>query len=350
MVLRTFGAFDNESFTVVSTPGNLSTGSPIINNSNTPVGTIFEYSDGFPIQVITLDDLNGPPQNDFFNDDDEENHIITDGAGLVADGTEVESESFHFVRALDDNGDPTGPVITITVFSQNGQTSNIWGMSADNVLVDGVQYIKTGGSNNGTSEYEEFICFTPGTLVATDRGERRIETLVPGDRVITRDNGFQTIRWVGARTLARREGMRALLRPVRIKAHALGDRLPERDMILSPNHRVLWQQADTLLFSGHTEVFAAAKSLVGVPGISRVPVDTVTYIHLMFDQHEVILADGMWSESFFPGPVALGNLHLGQQQEVLQIFPELARRDVHELFSLARPEARGFEVALGRAT
>ncbi|MEL7091185.1 MAG: Hint domain-containing protein [Pseudomonadota bacterium] len=334
----------------MSSPGSLPTGSPIINNSNTPVGTIFEYSDGFPVQVITLDDLNGPPQNDFFNDDDEENHIITDGAGLVADGTEVESESFHFVRALDDNGDPTGPVITITVFSQNGQTSNIWGMAADNVLVDGVQYIKTGGSNNGTSEYEDFICFTPGTLVATDRGERRIETLRRGDRVITRDNGFQTIRWVGSRTLTRRPDMRALLRPVRIKAHALGDRLPERDIVLSPNHRVLWQRTDMLLFSGHSEVFASAKSLVGAPGITRAAVDTVTYVHIMFDQHEVILADGMWSESFFPGPVALGTLHLEQRKELLQIFPELEQAGAGHGFTLARPDARGFEVAMARAT
>lgn len=348
MVLRTFGAFDNESFTVVSTPGNLQTGSAIINNSNTPVGTVFEYSEGFPVQLIVLDDRNGPPNNDLFNDNDEENHVIVDGAGLVANGTEVESESFHFVRALDANGNPTGPVITITVFSQNGDFTNVWGMTADNVLVDGVQYVKTGGSNNGTSEYEEFICFTPGTLVATDKGERAIETLRPGDRVITRDNGFQTIRWIGSRTLKQRADMRALLRPVHIKAHAFGDRLPERDMVLSPNHRVLWQRMDMQLFSGHTEVFAAAKSLVGAPGITRARVDAVTYVHIMFDQHEVILADGMWSESFFPGPVALSHLHLEQRQELLQIFPALERVGAEEAFPLARPDARGFELAMVR--
>ena len=346
MVLRTFGAFDNEAFTVVSSPGNLSSGSPIINNSNTPVGTVFEFSDGFPPQVITLDDLDGPPADNVFNDNDPGGHIITDGAGLVASGTQVESESFHFVRQLDANGDPTGSEIQITVFSQNGQFTNIWGMATSAELVDGAQYVKVGGSNNGTSNYEEFVCFTPGTLVATDEGERRIEALQPGERVVTRDNGFQEIRWIGSRVLKRTAGTRAILRPVRIKAHTFGDRVPERDIVLSPNHRILWQSSDMQLLSGHNEVFAAVKSLVGQPGVTREPVNDVTYFHMLFDRHEVILADGMWTESFFPGPVALNNLQLDQQNELLNIFPELKRRDGPDVFALARPEARHFEVAL----
>ncbi|MEM6312202.1 MAG: Hint domain-containing protein [Pseudomonadota bacterium] len=350
MVLRTFGAFDNEAFTVVSSPGNLASGSAIINNSNTPVGTVFEFSDGFPPQVITLDDQDGPPNDNVFNDNDPSDHIITDGAGLVADGTQVESESFHFVRLLDGNGNPTGPEIQITVFSQNGQFTNIWGMATNAELIDGAQYVKVGGSNNGTSDYEEFVCFTPGTLVATDKGERPIETLQPGDRVVTRDNGFQEIRWIGSRALKRSAGMRALLRPVHIKAHAFGDGLPERDIVLSPNHRLLWQCSDMLLFSGHSEVFAAAKSLVGQRGVTRASVREVTYVHLLFDRHEVILADGMWSESFFPGPVALNNLHLDQHNELLRIFPELKGCNGEEVFALARPDARRFELAASRAT
>jgi hypothetical protein len=194
MVSRTFGAFDNEAFTVVSGPSGLPAGSPIINNSSTPIDTIFEFSSGFPVQVITLDDLNAPPGDDVFNDDDESNHIITDGAGLVGNGTQVESESFHFVRELDANGVPFGPEIQITVFSQNGQTSNIWGMSTDTPLTDGAQYIKVGGSNNGTSEYEDFVCFTKGTFLTTSNGPRQIEDLREGDKVLTRDNGMQEIR------------------------------------------------------------------------------------------------------------------------------------------------------------
>lgn len=349
MVLRTFGAFDNEAFTVVSGPGGLAAGSPIINNSNTPVNTIFEYSGGFPVQVITLDDQNPAPNDDVFNDDDEANHIITDGSGLVGNGTQVESESYHFVRQLDANGVPFGPEIQITVFSQNGQTSNIWGMSTDTPLVDGARYIKVGGSNNGTSGYEDFVCFTKGTFLSTDTGPRLIETLQVGDKVLTRDNGVQEIRWIGARRLSVPNATAAWhLTPVRIAAGSLGDGVPARDTVYSPNHRILLNTPDLVLISGHDEVFAEAKKLVGKAGITQAAVPEVTYYHVMFDQHEVVLSNEMWSESFLPGPVAVGNLNDTQQAELFEVFPELDTPKGPAEFIAARPFAHKAEVALWR--
>ncbi|WP_152612045.1 hypothetical protein [Ruegeria sp. ANG-S4] len=72
-----------------------------------------------------------------FNDDDPENHVITDGGGTVANGTEVEAESLINVRALDDEGNPGGSEITIYVFSQDGNFSDIWGYGTSAPLVDG---------------------------------------------------------------------------------------------------------------------------------------------------------------------------------------------------------------------
>ncbi|MEL7184238.1 MAG: hypothetical protein AAGK57_11410, partial [Pseudomonadota bacterium] len=118
MVLRRFPAFDNEAFTVDASSPRLAEGSPLINNGNTPRGTIFEYKAGFPYKTITLDDTGGDP--DIFEDGQPNNHTIVDGMGLVANGQGVESESIHFFRALDDDGDPTGPTIAVTVFSQGG--------------------------------------------------------------------------------------------------------------------------------------------------------------------------------------------------------------------------------------
>ncbi len=350
MVLRTFGAFDNEAFTVVSGPGGLPTGSPIINNSSTPVNTIFEFSSGFPVQVITLNDTNGPPNDNVFNDDDEDNHVITDGGNLVGTGTEVESESFHFVRELDSNGVPFGPEIQITVFSQNGQTSNIWGMSTDTPLTDGAQYIKVGGSNNGSSEYEDFVCFTAGTMITTREGEKRIEDICVGDRVVTRDNGVQTVRWIGSRHLAMPQSSKQWhLSPVRIKAGALGNGLPVRDTVFSPNHRILLSHPEIELISGHGEVFAEAKKLVGKNGIEADRVSQVTYFHMMFDQHEVVLSNDMWSESFLPGPVAVGNLDANQRNELFDVFPELNTPFGPESVLAARPSAHKAEVALWHA-
>lgn len=349
MVARTFGAFDNEAFRVVSSPGNLASGSPIINNSNTPIGTVFEFTDGFPLQIITLDDADGPPNDQFFNDDDENDHIITNGAGLVATGTPVESESYHFVRQLGPNGNPIGPEIQITVFSQNGQTSNIWGMSTNTPLIDGVQYVKTRGSNNGTSDYQEFICFTSGTSIMTQSGPKQVDDLRQGDKVVTRDNGLQEVCWIGSRTVLRRDAHFQRLAPVQVAAGALGNGMPERDTVFSPNHGILWQQSSLDLLSGQSEVFAAAKTLVGHAGITRLRSEKVTYVHVMFERHEALLSNGMWSESFLPGPVAMSLLARKQRAEITTLFPELAKSEGQGAYTAARPVAKKAEISLSRA-
>ena len=130
MVLRTILASDNQGLTVANNSPFLAEGSAIINNSSTPDGTIFNFTPSFA-QIITIDDT---LDEDVFNDDEENNHVIVNGGTLVAVGTEVESESLIVLRELDENGDPTGPNITINVYSQNGQTSNIWGFSATDAL------------------------------------------------------------------------------------------------------------------------------------------------------------------------------------------------------------------------
>ncbi|KMW56634.1 Type I secretion target repeat protein [Candidatus Rhodobacter oscarellae] len=323
MVLRAFGAFDNEAFTVTGDSPFLPSGSPIINNSSTPIGTIFQYSDGFPVRNIVLNDTSDTP--DIFNDDEEDEHVITDGKDLVANGAEVESESYHFLRPLDANGDPFGPRITVTVFSQNGQTSNIWGMSTDTPLIDGAKYVKVGGSNNGDSLYDSFIpCFTAGTLIATAQGERPVEELREGDRLVTRDNGYQELRWIGTCIVGaaaqRRDRHK---RPIVIRKDALGPGQPHRDMPVSPNHRMLLTSPELGLLYSENEVFAAAKDLLKQRGIGRQKPAQVTYVHLLFDRHEAILSNGVWSESFLPGDYTLGSLEFAQHQEILSLFPEL---------------------------
>jgi hypothetical protein len=44
----------------------------------------------------------------------------------------------------------------------------------------------------------------------------------------------------------------------------------------------------------------------------------------MFDRHEIIEANGVLSESFYPGPVALTGVCQDARQELLEIFPELS--------------------------
>ena len=171
-------------------------------------------------------------------------------------------------------------------------------------------------------------CFTPGTRIATPRGERAVEDLRVGDLVLTRDNGMQKIRWTGAREMTARDLAEAPhLRPVLIRQGALGNGLPERDMMVSPQHRVLVANDRTALYFEDREVLVAAKHLVGRPGIETAQVERTTYIHIMFDHHEVVLSDGSWTESFQPGDESLRGVGADQRAEILSLFPELADRE-----------------------
>jgi len=167
-------------------------------------------------------------------------------------------------------------------------------------------------------------CFTPGTMIATPRGEVPIEGLRLGDRIITRDNGLQTIRWIGRRDLSARITLNhEHLAPVRICKGALGNDLPERDMVVSPNHRMLVGHDKSILHCDEGEVLVAAKHLTGLMGVRQLQAVDTVYLHLMFDDHQVILANGAWSESFQPDAGVLAGIGNAQRLELLSLFPAL---------------------------
>lgn len=197
-------------------------------------------------------------------------------------------------------------------------------------------------------EIENVIpCFTPGAMIATPRGEVPVETLREGDKVITRDNGIREIRWTGSRTLNRQELAEGFnLKPILIRKGALGHNLPERDMLVSPQHRVLVTGESPQLYFEESEVLVAARHLVGKTGISVVDTMRTTYIHFMFDQHEVVLSDGAWTESFQPGDHSLGALGAEIRDEIFALFPELATREGLTDYAAARRSLKAHEARL----
>ncbi|KIC20874.1 Hint domain-containing protein [Leisingera sp. ANG-Vp] len=185
----------------------------------------------------------------------------------------------------------------------------------------------TGGSKTGTatlldgstvyfSGIENIICFTAGTQIATTAGLRAIETLRPGDLVITRDNGLQPVRWISQSTVPA-EGS---LAPVRIPAGLFG---AGRDLLISPQHRMLYTGAGAALLCGDSEVLVSALHLVNGTTIRQQPGGMVTYVHLLFDRHEIIYAEGAPSESFHPGVQAVSALGAPVREELFRIMPDL---------------------------
>lgn len=186
-----------------------------------------------------------------------------------------------------------------------------------------------GGAVIGTIAFDDIErlirCFTPGTLILTDRGQVPVQDLQPGDLVMTRDNGLQPLRWVGRQHLSRsRLIAQPEMQPLRIASGALGAAGPDRTMVVSPQHRLLVEGARAELLFGEGEVLVPAKHLIGQLDVARIlPEDGVTYIHILFDRHEIVQSDGIWTESFQPAERMLNAMEAEVRAEVLAIFPEL---------------------------
>lgn len=176
------------------------------------------------------------------------------------------------------------------------------------------------------------VCFAKGTLIETDRGPIAVEGLKTGDLVVTRDAGLQPIRWIGSRKLGRRvlEG-NAKLRPIRIRAGALGENTPSKDLLVSPQHRVLVRSKAAQRMFGTDEVLVAARQLLLVDGIDIADdLTEVEYFHFLFDDHQVVISNGAETESLYTGPQALRSVGPAALEEIFVIFPELRDRDPAE--------------------
>ena len=178
----------------------------------------------------------------------------------------------------------------------------------------------------------EVPCFVAGTLIETATGLRRLETIAPGDRVMTRDNGWQPVLWAGGRVV---QG-RGRFAPVRLRAGVLG---LARDLLVSPQHRILLAGWPVQMAAGEAEVVAAARHLTGLEGIDRAPRDRVAHVHLLLPGHEALRAEGGWAESLWVGGRAVSGFGAPMRAELRAAIPPAERAGLH----LVRPGLRGAE-------
>lgn len=196
----------------------------------------------------------------------------------------------------------------------------------------------TGASADGsffTAENTGVVCFTSGTAIRTPQGDVLIDDLRVGDLVSTMDNGPQKIRWIGRRHLDHATLLATpSLRPVLIRKGHLG---VARDLLVSPQHGML-MGSDNLVRAKH--LARAQKSRTRVANGKR----EVTYIHLMFDVHQIVFAEDAPSESFFPGPMALRMLEPDAIDELSALFPTVikAQKDKRSVIKAYGETARTF--------
>jgi len=278
------------------------------------------------------DQLHGGVDADKLYGGDDRDLIVGGGAGDYVDGNEGGIDC----DTLDLTG--TGPfnIVYDPLNHENGTVN----------FLDPVDHHITGSLTFRNIE-NVIPCFTPGTLIATPRGEVSVESLRPGDRIITRDSGMQEIRWVSRRDLSWIDLAAAPhLKPILIRQGSLGNGLPERDMMVSPNHRVLVANDRTALYFDEHEVLVAAKHLAGGKGVHSVDAAGTSYIHFMCDRHEVVLSNGAWTESFQPGDLTLKGLGNAQRLEIFDLFPELKTDVGVENYTAARRTLKRHEAML----
>jgi hypothetical protein len=170
------------------------------------------------------------------------------------------------------------------------------------------------------------VCLTKDTLIDTPNGSTLVQDLRAGSIVDTL-NGPRPLRWIGCKSLtADHLHANEKLRPVLIRADALGLGIPARDMRVSRQHRIMVSSVIAQRMFGVRDVLVSAIRLTDLPGIDvdKTALPT-TYFHLLFDEHEVISADGAQTESLFAGPAAMEALSHDARHEILTLLPELSQ-------------------------
>jgi len=189
------------------------------------------------------------------------------------------------------------------------------------------------------------ICFARGTLIRTPGGDVPVEQLNAGDMVMNCDGQAVKLIWI-AKT--RWSGLDLILdptlRPIRIAQNSFGEGLPYRDLDVSPRHRVIVDNVLAGLFFGEEKVMVPAKFL-GAPLAQQVcPADGIEYYHLLLNNHDVLISNGLETESLQPGKRAMASMAAETSADYFKMFSprqQQAFEQRHDAFySLKSHEAR----------
>ncbi|MBM1689604.1 Hint domain-containing protein [Sulfitobacter geojensis] len=355
-------------------PGNVNTTNNInmyVNNQNDDFNT---EMDGFTITLTLTMNVNAGETNSIriaiadVSDTNYDSNLLIAGDSIQTDLVALSDNIDLFpdgdkvidVLANDINNGPGSLTITQingvdvvagdTITLPTGQTVELNADGTFTVTGDGdvENFNFTYTIDNGIDTDVGFVnatgvpCFVAGTMIATPDGERPAETLVPGDLVLTQDDGPQPLRWIGTREVAATGDFA----PIHIRANTFG---MHRDLLVSPLHRVLIRDNLAELLFGEAEVLIAARDLVNDRSVRRRAGGEVTYVHLLFDRHQVVFSEGLETESFLPGPQTTKSFEREIVDEICAIFPEIDPETGQGYSPAARRTLKRYEADLLRA-
>ncbi len=226
----------------------------------------------------------------------------------------------------------TGEEFNVIRFKVDGGAADGMYTLSERPLVPGRSYTVQDYESNAdatagdpTLTYSEFVCFAPDTMIATPEGQRHVQDLRAGDHVLTMERGPQPLVWTGHRQL-RFDAAPHRQKPIAIKPGALGPDLPKAQLIVSPQHRILLTGRALLPICKSDQALGPAKGLTRRPLVRQMRgCRLVRYHTLMTPRHEILLANGLAVESFYPGRHALTLLSCFDRLRIMALFPGVQR-------------------------
>lgn len=171
---------------------------------------------------------------------------------------------------------------------------------------------------------ELLVCFAGDTLVRTKEGLIKASEIQLGQQVWTQENGYQSVKWVGKRAVSKIQQITdQRLRPVLFKQGSLGVDMPAQDLMVSQNHRMVLSNWKVQTHLGLDQALAPAKYLIDGENVTLAPYADVEFVHFMFEEHQIVDANGCLSESFYPGAQAIQGVEQEARDELFMLFPEL---------------------------
>ena len=307
-------------------------------NASAPswIGETFTFNGGAPTQIDINDD------DAFFED----GYVETGGAQTLAQAVTIDGTLY-----------PAGSTVEneFSLINSSGQEIYVVRINGVNVGftygsgdeptlgetftaaqgLDGDPADNAGGASSSSELYAGVVCFAAGTLIETPNGPRAVDALQLGDLVSTLDHGPMPILWLRQADQSL-DSVSKEDTPVLIARGALGPERPTKDLIVSPQHRILVGN-DQLSDVFGLEAFVPAKSLTSLPGIRHMKGKTqITWIHFACDRHEVVVANGCLTESLLLGPMVVNGLHASERRILTEIFGAAPKPDA----ALNGPPAR----------
>ncbi len=200
---------------------------------------------------------------------------VSYGDNILFEGIDADQKVFE----------TNGTVTTVSLFEGTTEVAT-FELSNLNVPASALNFAVV---DEGGSTLLEVLCFCAGTRIATPRGETEVQALRPGDLVLTAQGEVLPVRWVGISHVATKFADPLRVMPVRISAGALGDGVPQRDLLVSPDH--------ALFLDGILVTALALVDGVNITRETQMP-EQFDYYHVELDSHELLLAENVPAESF----------------------------------------------------